>query len=77
MNATDHTVILTIVYDLSQDPGAWDEACRHARLWGRLYTDGFYLDPDHIVLVFRPAPDERWRDWEKVRRTWIMEELAA
>jgi len=27
-----------IVYDL-QDPGAWDEACRHARVWGRLYTD--------------------------------------
>jgi hypothetical protein len=65
-----------VAYDL-REPGAWDEACRYARLWGRLYTDGYYLDSEHIVLVFRPAPDERWQAWERVRAQWIVEELAA
>jgi hypothetical protein len=77
MNATvEQPVILTIVYDL-RDPGAWDEACRHARLWGRLYTDLHRLDDQGVVLVFRPAPDERWREWERVRAQWIMKELVA
>ncbi len=61
---------LAVVYDL-RDPGAWDEACYHAKLWGRLYTDIHSLDSTHVVLVFRPAPDERWRAWERVRLEWI------
>ena len=69
-----------IVYDLS-DPGAFEAAHRHRAAWGRLYTDIVALDLDHIALVFRPAPDERWRPWELVRLSWILgedlEERAA
>jgi hypothetical protein len=65
-----------VAYDL-REPGTWQRALRQRSTWGKLYTDGYYLGPDHIVLVFRPAPDERWRDWERVRAQWIMEELAA
>jgi hypothetical protein len=66
-----------IVYDLS-DPGGFPAARRHRCLWGRLYTDIVTLDLDHIALVFRPAPDERWRPWELVRLSWILgEDLEA
>jgi hypothetical protein len=71
MSAGD-LIPLALVYDL-RDPGAWDEACRHARLWGRLYTDLHRLEDGHVVLVFRPAPDKRWREWERVRLEWILD----
>ena len=61
------------VYDL-RDPAAWRAAHRHRGFWGKLYTDIHYLDTDHVVLVFRPAPDERWRAWEQVRLEWILED---
>jgi hypothetical protein len=67
---------LVVVYDLSVT-GAWDMACRHARWWGRHYVELSVLDDNHIALVCRPAGDERWRAWERVRAEWIREELAA
>jgi hypothetical protein len=60
------------VYDLS-DPDAWEAAHRHLGYWGALYTDIHALDADHVALVFTPAPDERWRPWERVRLEWILE----
>jgi hypothetical protein len=72
------TLPLLRVYDL-RDPGAWQQAHRHRRLWGRLYTDVYALDTDHIALVFRTG-GERWRTWERVRLEWILssdEEQAA
>jgi hypothetical protein len=62
-----------VVYDL-RDEGAWQAARRHRALWGKLYTDIHALTYDHIALVFRPAPDERWRPWELVRLSWILDE---
>jgi hypothetical protein len=73
---TASRAVLTVAYDLG-DSAAWGEACRHARLWSRLYVDTHSLDKQRVVLVFRPAPDERWRDWERVRAQWILGELAA
>ena len=64
---------LLVVYDL-RDDGAWQAAHRHRATWGRLYTDIVALDYDHVLLVFRPAPDERWRSWELVRLSWILGE---
>jgi hypothetical protein len=64
---------LLIVYDL-RDPDAWEAARRHRNYWGKLFTDIHCLDNDHVVLVFRPAPDERWRPWEEVRLGWILED---
>ncbi len=64
-----------IAYDL-QDPQAWLRAHRDRRLWERRYTDYHVLDHDRILLVFRPAPDTRWRGWEQVRRGWILEGAA-
>ena len=72
MKATQLLPLLR-VYDLS-DPVAWEAAHRHRGNWGKLYTDIHYLDTDHVVLVFRPAPDERWRAWESVRLEWILED---
>jgi hypothetical protein len=69
------TAVLVVTYDL-RAPDAWGEACRHGRVWGRLYTDIHTLDADHIALVFRPADDERWRDWERVRLEWLQETAA-
>jgi hypothetical protein len=31
-------------------------------------------DSGHVALVFRLAPDERWRAWERVRLRWILAE---
>jgi hypothetical protein len=28
---------------------------------GKLYTDYYLVDETHVVLVFRPSPDARWR----------------
>jgi hypothetical protein len=64
----------SIVYDL-RDPAAWRLAHCHRGLWGKLYTDIVSLDYDHIALVFRPAPDQRWRPWESVRLGWILEQF--
>jgi hypothetical protein len=66
---------LLVVYDL-RDPLAWRAAHNHRATWGRLYTDVVALDYDHVLLVFRPAPDSGWRPWESVRRAWILEQLA-
>jgi hypothetical protein len=65
---------LIVVYDL-RDPLAWRAAQHHRATWGRLYTDIVALDYDRILLVFRCAPDQRWRPWESVRRGWILEGL--
>jgi hypothetical protein len=70
------TLPLLRVYDL-RDPDAWRAAHRHRHYWGKLYTDIHALDNDHVALVFRPAPDERWRAWERVRLEWILEDRAA
>ena len=64
------------VYDL-RDPAAWRAAHRHRDFWGKLYCDVHYLDADHVALLFRPAPDERCGEWEKVRLRWIVEDRAA
>jgi hypothetical protein len=66
---------LLVVYDL-RDPDARQAAHHHRATWSRLYTDIVALDYDHVLLVFRPAPDSGWRPWESVRRGWILEQLA-
>jgi len=63
---------LLVAYDI-RDPGAWQAARRHRALWGKLYTDIHALDHEHIALVFRSA-GERWRAWELVRLSWILDE---
>jgi hypothetical protein len=65
---------LLVVYDL-RDPLAWRAAHHHRATWGRLYTDIVALDYDHVLLVFRPVPEHRWRPWERVRAGWILEQL--
>ena len=74
--STAELLPLLRVYDL-RDPDAWRQAHRHRGFWRKLYTDIHVLDEDHVVLLFRPAPDERWRAWEKVRMGWILEDEAA
>ena len=68
--------MVIVIYDL-RDPSAWQAAHRHRAAWGRLYTDIYDLDLDHVALVFRPAPDEGWRPWELVRLGWILEQLQG
>ncbi len=70
------SVPLVRVYDL-RDPAARQAAHRHRHYWGKLYTEIHILDTDHVALVFRPAPDERWRRWERVRLDWILKDRAA
>jgi len=65
--------MVIVVYDLT-DPGAWQAAHRHRAAWGRLYTGIHDLGSDCVALVFRPAPDEGWRSWERVRLSWILGE---
>jgi hypothetical protein len=67
---------LVRVYDL-RDPNAREAARRHRAFWGRTHTQIVLLDEDHVLLVFRPAPDERWRKWEKIRLGWILKDGAA
>jgi hypothetical protein len=64
---------LLVVYDL-RDPDAWQAARRHRDMWGKLYTDIHALNYDHVALAFRPAPNQRWRAWELVRLSWILNE---
>jgi hypothetical protein len=73
---TAQAAVLAVAYDL-RGPVGRESANRHRSYWGKLYTDIHTLALDHVVLVFRPDPDERWREWERVRAQWIMEELAA
>jgi hypothetical protein len=67
---------LVRVYNL-RDPAARQAARRHRSFWGKLYTEIHALDSDHVALVFRPAPDERWRAWERLRLRWILEERGT
>jgi len=67
---------LLVVYDL-RDSAAWRAAHHHRATWGRLYTDICALDYDHLLLVFRAAPDQRWRPWERVRLECILEQLQG
>ena len=67
------TAVLAVVYDLRA--GGWDQAVRHRRTWGVLYTHAYPLGPDHIVLEFHPAPGERWRRWEQERLRWLIQEM--
>ncbi len=64
-----------IAYDL-RESGSLERSKRDRRFWGSLYTDIYPLDAEHVVMVFRPAPDGRWRPWEAVRRGWILEEAS-
>ena len=66
--------VVIVVYDL-RDPDARQAAHRHRSFWGKLYTDVHALDDHRVLLVFRPAPDQRWRPWESVRLGWILEQL--
>jgi hypothetical protein len=63
---------LLVVYDL-RDPIAWQPARRHRAFWGKLYTDIYPLDYDHVALVFRSA-GKRWQAWERVRLEWILKD---
>ena len=63
-----------IIYDL-QDAHAWHQAHAHRHLWGRRFCEHYVLDEDHLLIVFRPAPDQRWRPWEAVRQSWILGQL--
>lgn len=65
MNAGERLPLLR-VYGL-RDPGARQQA----------HTDVHVLDSDHVALVFRPVPDERWRAWEAVRLEWILGDEVA
>jgi hypothetical protein len=59
-----------IVYDL-RDTGAWRQAHAHRRLWGRLFSEYYFLDSDHVLIVFMPG-GERWRRWEARRKQRIL-----
>jgi hypothetical protein len=74
--STAEVLPLVRVYDL-RDPAARQASHRHRGFWGKLYTEIHALDNDHVALVFRPAPDERWRAWERVRLRWILEERGT
>jgi hypothetical protein len=63
-----------LLYDLRY-PAAWKQAHKHRQLWGKLYKDVYVLDTGHVLLISRPA-GERWRPWEEVRKSWIMESTA-
>ena len=67
---------LVVIYDVSDD-AAWESARRHVRWWGRLYVDAYDVAPEKVVVLFRPAPDPRWREWERCRAEWIAKDLAA
>jgi hypothetical protein len=68
--------LLIVLYDVSDD-ATWEAAKRHVRWWGRLYVDAHDVGIERVVVVFRPATDRRWAEWERVRAGWIMRDLAA
>lgn len=61
-------------YDLSV-PGEDNRAARAVGNWGRLHIRKSF-DPQTRVLTLRfvPHPDDRWRPWEKVRKSMILED---
>ena len=59
-----------VVYDL-RDGCAWRQAHAHRRLWGRRFSECYFLDNDHVLIVFMPGGD-RWRRWEAHRTRWIL-----
>jgi hypothetical protein len=65
--------MVIVVYDLS-DPDAWEAAHRHRGFWGKTHTRVHYLEENVVVLAFHPAPDERWRVWERARLEWILKD---
>jgi hypothetical protein len=67
---------LIVIYDIRDDDG-WRTANRHRHYWGKTHTHVHYLEENVVVLDFRPAPEERWRPWESVRQSWILEELQG
>jgi hypothetical protein len=60
------------VYDL-RDPGAWQRAHYHRRLWGQSFTDVHILDTDRIALVFRTGGAQRRRDF--IRRLTSIDDV--
>jgi hypothetical protein len=64
---------LVRVYDL-RNSDAWQVSRRHRAYWGKRYTHIHPLDAFHVALVFRPAPEDRWRRWEAVRLRRILDE---
>jgi hypothetical protein len=71
---SEGSAVLLVVYDL-RDAAARHVAHRHRAVWGKLHTVVVALDYDHVLIVFRPAPDQRWRPWERVRLECILEQL--
>jgi hypothetical protein len=71
---SEASVGMAVVYDLSV-PGTWERACFHARQWGRLYSHLADIGANRIVFIFHPAPDPRWREWERVRERMILSDL--
>jgi hypothetical protein len=65
----------TIVYDL-REVGAWSNANRDRNLWGKRFTEAYFLDNNHVALTFHPSPDQSWRAWEEIRKSWILEWAA-
>jgi hypothetical protein len=64
---------LVVVYDI-RDVAGWETAIRHRNYWGKTHTRVHYLGENVVVLAFHPAPDCRWRPWELVRLSWILDE---
>jgi hypothetical protein len=65
--------VLGVLYDL-RDPDSLEQAKRHRRTWGLLYTEATLLDEDHVALTFRSA-GPLWSAWEAVRLGWILDDL--
>jgi len=61
---------LVRVYDLSV-PDGWRAAHRHRHLWGRRFCEHYFLDEDHLLIVFIPG-GERWASWEARRERLIV-----
>lgn len=74
MSAWHDLPALLVVYDL-RNPLAWQAAHRHRNYWGKTHTRVHYVEENVVVLAFRPAPDERWRPWERVRLERILGQL--
>jgi hypothetical protein len=48
----EHSVL--IVYDL-RDPAQWEQARADRAAWGRAFSVVHTLDPDHVLIDFRPG----------------------
>jgi len=49
----EHTEVM-VLYDLS-DEAAFERARNDRAAWGRAWSDVHPLDPDRIVIIFRPG----------------------